>query len=65
MGTHHGSTRTTFETPWDKLRNLLGMESTTDVTLLSLLAVDNDIFVYFYVASMDYEINWINIYSLC
>ena len=47
MATHHESTRTTFETPWGKLRNLYGMKLTTDVTLLFLLAVDNGIFVYF------------------
>ena len=33
------------------------MKLTTDGTLLPLSAVDNDIFVYFYVTSMDYEIN--------
>ena len=47
MGTHHGPPRTTFETPWGKFRNLLGTKSATDVTLLPLSAVDNDIFVYF------------------
>ena len=44
----HESTRNTFETPWGKLRNLLGMKLTTNVTLLLLSAVDNDIFVYFF-----------------
>ena len=39
--------RTTLETLWGKLQTLLGMKLTTDVTLLSLSAVDNDIFVYF------------------
>ena len=39
--------RTTFETLWERLQNLLGMKLTTDVTLLCLSALDNDIFVYF------------------
>ena len=45
---------------WDKLQNLPGMKLATDVTLLFLSAIDNDIFVHFYVTSMHYEINWIN-----
>ena len=51
--------RTTFETPLGKLRNLLGMKLTTDVTLLFRSAVDNGIFDngIFYVTSVDYEIN--------
>ena len=32
---------TTFETPWGKVQNLLGMKLTTDVTLLFLSAVNN------------------------
>ena len=47
MATLHGFTRTTFETPWGKLRNLLGTKLTNDVTLLPLSAVDNDLFVNF------------------
>ena len=39
--------RTTFETLWERLQNLLGMKLTTDVTLLCLSALYNDIFVYF------------------
>ena len=46
MATHLKSTGTTFETPRDKLRNLFGIKLTTDVTLLPLSGVDNDIFVY-------------------
>ena len=38
--------RTTFETHWINLQNLLGIKLTTDVTWL-LLWVDNDIFIYF------------------
>ena len=53
---------TTFETLCERIQNLLVMKLTTDVTLLYLSALDNDIFVYFYVTSMDYEINWINKY---
>ena len=55
--------RTNFKTLCERLQNLLGMKLTTDVTLLYLSVLDNDIFVYFYVTSMDYEINWINKYS--
>ena len=33
--------RTTFETPWGKVQNLLGMKLKTDVTLLFLSAVNN------------------------
>ena len=54
--------RTTFETLCERLQSLLVMKLTTDVTLLYLSALDNYIFVYFYVTSMDYEINWINKY---
>ena len=39
--------RTTLETPWDKLQNLLGTKLTTDITLLFFPVEDNDIFVYF------------------
>ena len=39
--------RTTFETPWGKLQNLLGMNLTTDVSLLLLLSVVNDTFICF------------------
>ena len=46
LATHHESIRPTFETPWVKLRNLLGTKLTTDVTLLFLSAVDNYICVY-------------------
>ena len=37
----------TFETPWDKLQNLLGMTLATDVTLLFLSVADSDISVSF------------------
>ena len=30
--------RTTFETPWGKVQNLLGMKSTTDGTLLFFMS---------------------------
>ena len=33
--------RTTFETPWGKVQNFLGMKLKTDVTLLFLSAVNN------------------------
>ena len=56
--------RTTFETPLGKLKNLLGMKLTTDVTWLFLSAVNNDVFVYFYVTDVDYENNIINKYLL-
>ena len=39
--------RTSFESLWERLQNLLGMKLTTDVTILCLSALDNDIFVYF------------------
>ena len=39
--------RTTFKTPWDKLPNLIGMKLTTDVILLFLPSVNDDVFVYF------------------
>ena len=39
--------RTTFEDSWGKLQNLLRVKLTSNVTLLFLSAVDNDIFVYF------------------
>ena len=39
--------RSTFETLWERLQNLLGMKLTTDVTLLCLSVVDGDTFVYF------------------
>ena len=56
----------TFETPWDKLQNLLGIKLATDVILLSLSVADSDIFVYFFMSqvwtSMDYVIIWINEY---
>ena len=45
FGIHHESTRTSFETPWGKLWNLFRMKLTTDVTLLFLSGVDNDIFM--------------------
>ena len=35
-----------FETLWGKLRNLLGMKSTTSVTLLILSAVHKDIYIF-------------------
>ena len=54
--------RTTFETLCEKLQNLFGMKLIIELTLLYLSALDNDIFVYFYVTSTDYGINWINIY---
>ena len=38
---------TTFETPWGKVQNLLGMKLTTDVTLLFLSAVNN-IYLFFF-----------------
>ena len=47
--------RTTFETPLDKVQNLLGVKLTTDVTLL----------FFFYVTGVDYEINSISEYFLC
>ena len=47
LAAHHESTRTTFETPSSKLRNLSGMKLINDVTLLFVSAVDNGIFVYF------------------
>ena len=49
--------RTTFETLCERLQNLLVMKLTTDVTLLYLSALNNDIFVYFYVTSMKYAIS--------
>ena len=52
LATHHESTRTAFETPWGKFRNLLGMMLTTDLTLLPLSAVDNDIFAYFFMSQV-------------
>ena len=39
--------RTTVETFWGKFQNLLRMQVKTDVTLLFVSAVNNDIFVYF------------------
>ena len=39
--------RITFGTPWGKLQNLLGMKLTTNVTLLALSAVNNNITLYF------------------
>ena len=42
----------TFETPWNKLQNLLGMKLTTDVTLLFLSVADSDIFVYFFMSQI-------------
>ena len=47
FGDPYESIRTTFESPWGKLRNSLGMKLTSDVTLLFHSAVDNDLFVYF------------------
>ena len=38
--------RTTFQTYWDKLQNLLGMKLITDVTLLFFSAVNNGLFIY-------------------
>ena len=52
LAAHHESARTAFETPWGKLRNLLGMMLTTDVTLLPLSAVDKDIFVYCFMSQV-------------
>ena len=46
--------RTSSEAPRGKLPNLLGMKLTTNVTLL-FLSVNNDTFVYFYVAGVEYE----------
>ena len=49
--------RTTFETSWDKPKNIHGMNLTTDVTLLSFFsALNNDMFVYFFSHSCDYQI---------
>ena len=56
--------RTTFEIPWGKVQNLLGMKLTTDATLLFLSAVNNIYLLFFYVTGVDYEINWINEYLL-
>ena len=42
----------TFETPWDKLQNVLGMKLATDVTLLILSVADSDIFVYFFMSQV-------------
>ena len=39
--------RTTFETSWGKLQNLLEMKLTNDIILLLLSVVDDFIFVYF------------------
>ena len=39
--------RTTFKAPWVKHQNLIKMMLATDVTLLFLSAVNNDILVYF------------------
>ena len=44
----HGLVISTFKTPWCKLPNLLGMKLTTDVILLFLSSVNNDILVYFW-----------------
>ena len=57
--------RTISETLWDKLQNLLAMKLTTDVTLLLLSAVDNDIFIFFHLTGVDSETNWINEDFLC
>ena len=48
--------RTTFETPRGKVQNFLRMKLTTDVSLLFLSAVNN-IYLFFYVTGVDYEIN--------
>ena len=37
--------RATFETPWGKVQNLLGIKLTTDVTSLLLSAVNNFFFM--------------------
>ena len=42
----------TFETPRDKLQNLLGMKLATDVILLFLSVADSDIFVYFFMSQV-------------
>ena len=52
--------RSTFETPWDKLPNLLGMKLTTDVTLIVTLIY---LFILYF-AGVDYETNWINEFLL-
>ena len=39
--------RTTFESLWERLQSLLGTMLTTDVTILCLSTLDNDIFAYF------------------
>ena len=39
--------RTSFETSWGKLQNLLGMKLTNDIILLLLSVVDDFIFVHF------------------
>ena len=58
--------RTTLETPWSKVQNLLGMKFTTDVTLLFLSTVINIcICFFFYVTGADNELNWITEYLLC
>ena len=53
--------RITFETLWDKLQNLLGMKWTTNVILLFLSAVNNNVIIYFLMfAGVDYENNTID-----
>ena len=47
--------RTSSEAPRGKLPIFLGMKLTTNVTLLFLSALNNDTFVYFYVAGVEYE----------
>ena len=47
--------RTSSKAPRGKLPNLLGIKLTTNVTLIFLSAVNNDTFVYFYVAGVEYE----------
>ena len=37
----------TFETPWGKLQSLLGIKLTTNVTLVFLSAVNNNLILYF------------------
>ena len=48
--------RTIFQTCSDKRQNLFRMKLTTDVTLPFVSAVNNDIFVYFCVTPVDYQI---------
>ena len=56
--------RTTFETPWGKVKNLLGMKLTADVTLL-FVSVLNNMYLFCFLMSFVWTIKLTESTNIC